>query len=123
MRIVSGQPLVEQVMLELRMSLAQSCGKCLCFGSLWAWAAIGMEWMAHDDGGYRVLTQKAPNRLEIGSKRGAVDGKKRLRRQAEPVRDRQADAAVSNVQSEDASGRRHGASVRRSRNNRMLGER
>ena len=58
-----------------------------------------------------MLADETGDGLEVGARGGAMEGEERLRGEAEGVGDGEADAAVANVQREDAGWGLHGRSV------------
>lgn len=73
-----------------------------------------MERVANEEGFDFVLADEAGDGFEVGAERGAVEGEERLGGEAEGVGDGETDAAVADVESEDA-GLGHGVSVRKGR--------
>lgn len=102
--IPCGQALVEQVMLELGMGLLQRRREGLRLFGLWAQSAVRMQRVADHDNLDLVLAQEASDGFQVGTKIRAVQRKQRLRGHAERVRDGQADALITNIQSESAEG-------------------
>ena len=98
-----GEALIEEMVGEGRVLAAELGGEGLRFCGLRARAAIGVEREAYDEGVDVVLADKARDRFEVGAQSGAMKGEERLRSEAEGIGQRQADAAVANVQREDAS--------------------
>jgi len=88
-------------------------GECegLGFGGLGAGRAVCVEGVADEEGFDFVLADEAGDGFEIGSERGAVEGEEGLGGEAEGVGDGETDAAVADVEREDA-GMGHGVSVR-----------
>lgn len=98
------------------MRLAKLGGECLGLCRLRACGAVGVERVADDEDFDVVLADEAGDGLEVGAERGAVEGEERLRGEAEGVGDGEADAAVANVEREDAMRRLHvETSVRKTR--------
>jgi hypothetical protein len=96
----------------------EGCGEGLGFGGLGAGRAVGVEGVADEEGLDFVLADEAGDGFEVGSYiwfgAGAVEGEERLGGETEGVGDGEADAAVADVEREDA-GMGHGVSVRKGR--------
>jgi len=105
---LGGVSFVEEVVREGGVGGAEFGGESCCFGGLGAGCAVGMERVADDEDFDFVLADEASDGLEVGAWVGAVDGEERLRGVAERVSDGEANAAVADVESEDAG---HIASV------------
>ena len=110
MGFAGGEALVEQMVGEGGVGLEEGGGKGLRFDRLWAGTAVGVERFADDEGGDLVLADPAGDGLEVGAQGRAVDGEERLCGEAERVGDGEADAAIADVEGEDAAGR-HSPSV------------
>ena len=99
-------------MEEGGVGFAESGGEGLGFGGLGAGCAVGMERIADEEDFDFMLADEAGDGFEIGAEGGAVQGEERLRGETEGVGDGEADAAVADVEREDA-GLGHGVSVRK----------
>ncbi len=107
--VEGGEALVEQVVLECGVGWLQGGGKGSGFGGLRAQGAGGVERVAYDESGDGVLADEAGYGLEVGAVGGAVDREERLGGEVELIGDREADAAVTDIERERAG---HGGSVR-----------
>lgn len=103
MGLEGGEALVEEMVGEGGVLAAELSGEGLRFRGLRTGAAVGVERVAYDEGVDAVLADKARDGFKVGAQSGAVQGEERLRGEAEGIGQRQADAAVADVQREDAS--------------------
>ena len=111
MGVVGGESLVEEVMGEGGVGFLQGVGEGLGLGCLGAGCAVGVEGVADEEEFDVVLADEAGDGFEVCAEGGAVEGEEGLGGEAERVGDGETDAAVADVQREDA-GVRHGVSVR-----------
>ena len=111
MGVAGGQALVEKMMGEGGVLGLEGPGEGLGFCGLRAGRAVGMEGVADDESRDVVLADEAGDGFEVGAECGAVEGEERLGGEAERVGDGETDAAVTDVEREDARGG-HGGSVR-----------
>ena len=81
---------------------AERLGKGLGFGGLGAEVSRHIEGVAEDDGGAAISAKQAPERLQILFEVLAEEGEDGLGGEAEFVRDGNADAAVAEVEAEEA---------------------
>lgn len=95
--LAGGEALIEEVMLQCGMCLAEGVGEGLRFCGLWAGGAVGMEWAADDENLDLVLADETSDGFEVGAERGAVEGEERARGEAELVGDSDADALVADI--------------------------
>ena len=100
--LLGGVALVEQMVGERGMGFSKGRGEGLRFSCLGAGGAVGVERVSDEEDFDAVLTNEAGDGFEVGTERGAVDGEEGLRDQAERVGDGETDAAVANVEREDA---------------------
>ena len=104
----SGPAFVEQVVRERGVGFAEGLGKGLGLRGLRALGAVSVERVADDERGDVMLADEARNGFQISEqvwfRRAAMDGEERLRGEAELVGNGETDAAVANVEGEDASG-------------------
>ena len=113
--VVGGEALIEEVVGEGGVGFAKGRGEDLGFDGLGAGCAVSVERVADEEGFDFVLADKAGDGLEVCTEGGSVEGEERLGGETEGVGDGDADAAVSNVEREDAGGWRlfgHKVSVR-----------
>ena len=103
-RLPGREPLVEKVVGELRMLGEERLGEGQRFCRLRTPGTVRVERIADDEGCHLVFPDEARDGFEVGAKGGAVDGEERMRGQVEGVRYGEADAAVADVQREDAAG-------------------
>ncbi len=96
-----GEALVPEVDGEAEVG-AELLGEGLRLGGLWALVAGHVQGIADDGFGGGVLAQDAGDGFHVGAGVGAVQGEERLRGVAERVGDGDADAAVANIEGEDA---------------------
>ncbi len=103
MRLGGGEALVPKMHgdTELRPEVI---GEGLGLGSLRTLVAGHVERVADDGLGDVVLAEDAGDGLEVRAAAGAMEGEERLRGEAERVGERDADAAVANVEGGDARG-------------------
>ena len=101
---LGGVTLVEEMVREVGVGCAEFGGEGLSFGRLGAGGAVGVEWVADEEDFDAVLAYEAGDGFEVGAEVGAVDGEERLRGEAEGIGEGEADAAVADVESEDAGG-------------------
>jgi len=101
---LGGVTLVEEMVGERGVGGAEFGGEGLGFGGLGAGGAVGVERVADEEDLYAVLADEAGDGFEVGAEVGAVDGEERLRGEAEGVGEGEADAAVADVESQDARG-------------------
>ncbi len=111
-----GEALVEEVKAEVGVLLTEMGGEGLGLGGLRAGITGEMERKADDDVGDEVFADDASDRLQVEVQGFAMEGKERLGGDAEGVGEGEADAAVADVEGEDAliwgSGGVHRMSVR-----------
>jgi hypothetical protein len=100
--LLGSVALVEQMVGERGMRFSEGSGEGLCFGGLRAGCAVCVERVSDDEDFDAVLADEAGDGFEVGTERSAVDREERLRDQAERVGDGETDAAVANVEREDA---------------------
>ena len=100
--LAGGEALVDEVVLERGVSLAEGGGECLCFECLRACGAVRLQRIADQNDLHFVLAQEASNGFEVGAERGAVEGEERARGEAELIGDGEADAFVADVECESA---------------------
>jgi hypothetical protein len=81
---------------------ADLLGEGLGLGSLRALVAGHVERIADDGFGDGVLTKDAGYGLHVGSTVGAVQGEERLRGEAEGIGEGDTDAAVADIEADDA---------------------
>jgi hypothetical protein len=112
--VMSGEALVEQMVGEGGVRFVQGKSEGLGFGGLGAGCAVGVEGVADEEGFDLVLADEAGDGFEVGAERGAVEGEEGLGGETEGVGDGEADAAVADVERENA-GMGHGVSVRKGR--------
>ena len=97
-----GQPFVEQMVCQRGLLFSQRFRKSLGFGGLWARGAIRVQWIADDHDRDLVLADEAGDGLQVGAKGRTMQRKERLRGQAELVGNSKPDAAVADVERENA---------------------
>ena len=105
-----GETLIDEMNGEVGVGggevVAKSGDEGEGFGGLRAGGAFGVERVADDEGGDVVLADEAGDGFEVGAEvgfgSGAVEGEERLGGEAEGVREGEADAAVADVEGEDA---------------------
>ncbi len=102
-RVGGGEALVQQMKAGVGVLFAQSLRERLRLDGLGAHVAGGMEGKADHNVGDSVLTHDACQGLEVCAELGAMQGKERLRGVAEGIRDGESNAAVTNVEGEDAA--------------------
>jgi hypothetical protein len=99
--VVGGEALVEEMVSEVGVGVAESLGEGLGFGGLRAGGAVCVEGMADEDNFDVVLADEAGDGFEVGAEvgfgGGAVEGEERLGGEAEGVGDGEADALVADV--------------------------
>lgn len=102
-----GEPFVPEMDREgeLRTDLF---GESLRFGGLWALVPRHVEWVANDGLGNGVLSEDAGNGLHVCAAIGPMQSEEWLRGEAEGIRDRDANAAVANVEADDTGGESDG---------------
>jgi len=104
--LLGGVTLVEEEVSESGVSLLEGLGEGVGLGGLGAGAAVGVERVADDQDFDLVLADEAGDGLEVGAEVGfggrTVEGEERLRGEAEGVGDGEADAAIADVEREDA---------------------
>jgi len=84
---VGGEALVEEMVRERGVSLFESLGEGQRFEGLRAGCAVGVQWVADDEGLYVVLADEAGDGFEIGAEVGAVEGEEGLRGEAKGIGD------------------------------------
>jgi hypothetical protein len=97
-----GEALVPEVDGDAEFG-AEVFGEGLGFGGLGALVAGHVEGVADDGFRCGVLAEDAGDGFEIGAAVGAVQGEEGLRGKAEGVGDGDADAAVADVEADDAA--------------------
>jgi hypothetical protein len=90
------------MVLQSRVSLAESFGEGYRLNGLRAVCSVGMERVADDDYFYAVLADEAGDGFQVSALAGAVQGEEWLRGQAQRVGDRETDSFVTDVERESA---------------------
>jgi len=72
---------------ERGVGFFESLGEGQCFEGLRTGCAVGVQWVADDEGLYLVLADEAGDGFEVGAEVGAVEGEERLRGEAKGIRD------------------------------------
>lgn len=102
-----GQPLVEQMVCKRGMLLAHGGGKGQGLGGLGAGRAVGVERIADHDSRDLVLANEPGYGLQVGPERGAMQREERLGRKTQRISYGKTDAAVADVERENARGSLH----------------
>lgn len=95
--LAGGEALVQKMVGEGRVSLAEGGSEGEGLGGLGAGGAVGVEGVADDDDLDRVLADEAGDGFEVGPEIRSVQGEERPRGDAELVGDGEAYALVADV--------------------------
>lgn len=104
-----GEALVEEMERECGMLRMKGLGEGRGFGGLRAGGAVGVERVSDDECGDVVLADETSDRFEVSAQGCAMDGEEGLRGEAERIGDGEADAAIADVEREDARGGHEGS--------------
>ncbi len=97
MGLAGGEALIQKMVGEGRVGLAEGGGEDERLAGLRTGRAIRVKRVADHDDLDRVLADEAGDGFEVGAETGAVQRKERPRGQAQLVGDSEADALVANV--------------------------